>query len=132
MGGGELMEYFHTTQLGYADFAIKQGFEGGQTIYWNNKEQKEQIYNDIGIGDDVMRYQFPKNPHNVALMQKREFDIVKYFDKQPAFNRVGIIEYNMNRKLYVSHRGFNDLNINDWVVIESGGLPFPVWDKEGV
>jgi len=124
-----MTEYFYTTQLGYADFAVKQGFENPQAWTGMMTGWAEGLYGRENVGNN---YRFHKTPHNVALMNKQEFDVVKQIGKVMSFNKVGIIEYNMNRKLFVQHSGFDDYYIDDWIITERGGFPFPVWDKEGV
>ena len=121
-----MTEYFYTSLLGYADFAVKHGFENPQTIYWNSKEQKEEVYNDIGIGGDVMRYQFPKTPHNEALMELQHNDLFLY-------------QCEIDDKIYswnYSIDGVRPQTNNPIIIIQRniGGkpYPFPVWDKEGV
>jgi hypothetical protein len=122
-----MTEYFYTSSLVYAAAAVEHRFEGGESLRitgWENM--------NYSIGEFAKLWRFPKTPHNVALMNKQEFDVVKQIGKVMSFNKVGIIEYNMNRKLFVQHSGFDDFYIDDWIITERGGFPFPVWDKEGV
>jgi hypothetical protein len=124
-----MTEYFYTTQLGYADFAVKHGFEQPQAWTGIMTGWAEGLYGRENVGNN---YRFHKTPHNVALMNKQEFDVVKQIGKTIAFNKVGIIEYGLNRKLIVRHSGFDDPHIDNWVINERNNIPFPVWDKEGV
>ena len=126
-----MTEYFYTSELGYADFAVKHGFNGVEALKYTGKWSVTRYWREDGI-----KWRFPRTPHNEALMGKQELDIVKHIGKTIAFNKVGIISYNMNRKLYVHHSGFDDLHIDNWIIIERNingkPYPFPVWDKEGV
>jgi hypothetical protein len=122
-----MTEYFYTSSLVYAAAAIEQGFEGGESLRitgWEN-----MFYS---IGEYAEEWRFPRTPHNDALMAKREFDVVKQVGKTIAFDKIGIVQYNMNHKLRVHHRGFDDLYLDNWIIIYRNNNPFPVWDKEGV
>jgi hypothetical protein len=124
-----MTEYFYTSSLVYAAAAVEQGFENGESC--ETRKHGEHWWDEV-LFDFCDKWRFPKTPHNVALMNKQEFDVVKQIGKAIAFNKVGIISYNMNRKLYVYHSGFDDLHLDNWIIIERNGFVFPVWDKEGV
>jgi hypothetical protein len=125
-----MTEYFTTSELGYAAFAESQGFEDVTTIYWNEVKQREERFDGVGVGIDVMRYDCHKTPHNVALMEKQEDDIC--IIQQPTGTLLGIAKRQYGGKLYIKSSGFEYSVLQDWTIIHRNGIPMPQWDKEGV
>jgi hypothetical protein len=127
-----MTEYFYTSELGYADFAVKHGFEDIITLSCKTNKWKNLLY----WKEDGKAWCFPRTQHNEAVMDKQEFDVVKYIGKTIAFNKIGIIQADSRLKLFVHHDGFRDYNLDNWTIIERNingkPYPFPVWDKEGV
>ena len=122
-----MIEYFYTSELGYADFAVKHGFEGVEALKYTGKWSVTRYWKEDGKA-----WRFPRTPHNEALMAKREFDVVKQIGKTIAFNKIGIIQADSRLKLFVQPDGFRDYDLDNWIIIERNNEPFPVWDKEGV
>jgi hypothetical protein len=135
-------EYYTTSHLGYAYFAMKHGFKGVQTLWYSDDDEKEEWRdglvqeNSRDTDDDfyyysVGVYRFPKTPHNVALMKKIKGDIVVdcYGCPGEVIKRPdGCLEADFGEG---SCRDLDALTILSRPI--NGELvPMPVWDKEVV
>jgi hypothetical protein len=156
MGGTTVMtEYYTTSELGHAWFAIFQGFERCETYVdrfdWNinlmqNGETETTGYSKnlyvayfIAESFNAKKWRFPKTPHNMALMKEQDGDIVFYEDEG-----VGSIygNYFEDDFLYVQWAAHSRLDSLFLYVgrkikiisrmINGKPQPFPVWDKERV
>lgn len=107
-------EYYTTSHLGYADFAMKHGFEKIETLFehyqydeykWEKGFiQKDHVDEDGSEWISLGKYRFPKTPHNVALMNVTLNDITTH---------------NGDLVTIILARRINGVLV-----------PMPVWDKE--
>lgn len=127
------MKYFYTSELGYADFAVKHGFEWGEYLIedYDNYPKWVAFTQSYGRWKEWHKWRFPRTPHNEALMVKQEFNVVKQIGKTIVFNKIGIIQADSRLKLFVQPDGFRDYVLDNWIITERNNKPFPVWDKEG-
>ena len=108
-------DYFHTSKLYYAAAAIEQGF--------------------IGLYLNADTYDFPRTPHNVALMELQVGDLVKFNNYKNTYGTV-IEIHNEGRSIYVSNNPeYTERTqfaiAEDLTSVMRNNIPFPVWDKDG-
>lgn len=129
-----MTEYYYTQSLATAAAAIEQGFDDVESTHYD-AEKKDFWYKGffqiVDSDYECCKWRFPKTPHNVALMEKKVFDVVV-----ENGSSAGNVYCYGNGDLYASW-GENDHAINDNMVIIARKInekyePFPVWDKDEV
>ena len=108
-----MTEYFYTSELGYADFAVKHGFEGVEALKHTGKWSVTRYWKEDGKA-----WRFPRTPHNEALMGVKEGDV--------------IIDSNGKQRPYIYNRCNYIYAKNLETIIYRNNKPFPVWDKEEI
>jgi hypothetical protein len=124
------MEYFTTSSLVYAAAAIEQGFEGCETNIIGYSEWTKQFIPSV-LG--TLQHRFPKTPHNVALMEAREGDMIMFRGKfgayvisSDSYTIPAQKESNCDHCFSVLDGG----TLKGKTIIRRNNKPFPVWDKE--
>jgi hypothetical protein len=134
-----MTEYYTTTQLGIAYFALLHKFEGIETLTGSIQEK----WRVVRYWQDGKAWRFPKTPHNLAIMEPIVGDYV-----QAKFHAHigGTISRITGDRLWLSFPFTADDETGVWkyrddmfcmtkktaIIMLRNNQLFPVWDKEKV
>lgn len=119
--------YFYTQSLATAAAAIEQGFEKIETDKGNGKYKVIRYWSEDGKA-----WRFPKTPHNVALMEVQEGDLLQIIG---GHYHGSVATGNVPEHMKEKWTGKPAIQPRDFVgttIIYRNNKPFPVWDEEGV